>query len=196
MFKKNLFLFLSIILISCGGEEANVNSVEESINETQTSTEIIDDSADETNNDNTFDKSEKLIVGESYNLSEQLTYTADTYSSSDSNIASVSEEGNLSIHKAGVVQITAKNSSSSETTIFEIFSKASDFHFKSWVGENDSLIDFNDSLLGLTFIRSTEEDCQPILLINCGSYDSSIIDGTEVSDNITTIDNPGLILPR
>jgi hypothetical protein len=191
MFKKILFLFLSVILISCGGEEADVNSVEESINETQTSTEIIDDSADETNNDNTFDKSEKLIVGESYNLSEQLTYTADTYSSSDSNIASVSEEGNLSIHKAGVVQITAKNSSSSETTIFEIFSKASDFHFKSWVGENDSLIDFNDSLLGLTFIRSTEEDCQPILLINCGSYDSSIIDGTEVSDNITTIDNPG-----
>jgi hypothetical protein len=191
MFKKILFLFLSISLISCGGEKADDTSAEESINKTQTSTEINDDSADEANNDDTFDNSEKRIVGESYNLSGQLTHTADTYSSSDPNIATVSEEGNVSIHKSGVVQITAINSSSLETTILEIFSKEPDFHFKSWVGENDSLIDFNDSLLGLTFIRSTEEDCQPILLINCGTYDSSIIDGTEVSDNITTINNPG-----
>ena len=42
------------------------------------------------------------------------------------------------------------------------------------------------SLFRLTFIRSTEENCQPILLVDCGTYDSSLIDGFEIVDDITT----------
>lgn len=92
----------------------------------------------------------------------------------------------VNVHKAGVAQITAENSSSTEMTIVDILSKETEFYFKSWVDENDSPINFNNSLFRLTFIRSTEENCQPILLVDCGTYDSSLIDGFEIVDDITT----------
>lgn len=216
MQKTLLILLTSLILISCGGQsdsDSSSSASEENTNENGNS-EIESSGENEesegTTEEDTPEDSEsenpvtenpdidviqlgeqsKRIVGEVFDLKTQIDIDADTFTSSDTSIATVDSAGQVNILKPGVVEITAE-SSTQEVTVVDVFAKDANFYFKSWVGETDSQLDFNASLFGLSYVRSTEETCDPILLTDCGSYEKDIITSNTVVDNITTLNSPG-----
>ncbi|QBY05030.1 hypothetical protein E2K93_11825 [Thalassotalea sp. HSM 43] len=210
-------LLMSLLVVSCGGgsSKASVPAVSDGSGSTDNDSGA-DDSSDDSSDDQGSDSDDagsddddagsdddtddtppkhfensKRIVGETYNINAQFSLNADTFSSSDETIATVDEQGQVSVHKAGFAELTAEDSNNAEVTNIALYAKDADFHFTSWVGADDSLIDVNDSLTGLSFIRSTEENCQPIPLIDCGMYETDVLEGDAITDAITTLDSPG-----
>ncbi len=157
------------------------------------------------------DEFSKRVVSEGFDISGAVTPGDSGYQSSNPAIAMVSDNGWVEILQPGEVTISSVASDTTNTTSttkalpsnsktlsshpsstsVEIIAKDNHFFFKTWVGEDDTILDFNDSLYGLTVFIGAGQNCNPITEENCETLNGQIISEANIVDQNSTLSDPG-----
>lgn len=148
----------------------------------------------------TAEEYSKRIVNERFDITGAFPSANTIYQSSDESIATVDANGWVEILATGEVTITSSapnevsGSSLPKTqssNSIDLIVKERDFHVKSWVGENDTLLNFNETLFGLTLFTGGGLYCDPFSGENCDTLTSEIISDGDIVDTFSNLNNPG-----
>ncbi len=131
-----------------------------------------------------------LFLGDSYqNLATSTTNPNGTmtYSSSDASVATVANNGTVSLLSAGTTTITAsvtaEGAFAAGSNSYTLVVTNGDIPFAAWVGSNNTEVDFPAITSGLQFYSETSNDCW-----SCGGY-SFNLNGTTVTDTIANLNS-------
>jgi len=128
-----------------------------------------------------------MIVGDvNTNVAISPSAGAITYSSSNASIADVDVNGQVTAYSAGSVTITADQVANgiypADSVNYQVDVVASSFTMTTWIGANDTSIDFSAGTDGIEFYRSTDANCDINNYASCSNGQLNILNVSTVTD--------------
>ena len=139
----------------------------------------------------------KLIVGGTkYNVATGDGFGNLTYSSNDEAIARVDAiSGEVTAIAKGSVIITAHMKADvnylSASAQYNVDIQSDDFSFHAWLGQNDSVITFEDDVSGIEMYRTTDADCWLYTINDCTNGTSEILteNQPQITDSVANLNS-------
>lgn len=135
----------------------------------------------------------KVLVNDNYINSISGVKGNVRYQSGDPDVASVGNDGVVTLLKTGEVQITVSVEESTnyhgaeQAYLLEIAPR--NIQVNALVGTTDAQLTFSAEAQGLTLLRTTDENCDLEDIYNCAEGQSEVISEFDITDTALTIDN-------
>jgi hypothetical protein len=118
-----------------------------------------------------------------------------TYSSDNTTVATVDNNGKVMIKAAGSAIISASIAADSTyllaTTNYSIKAAPSDILMTAWIGKTNTLVNFPAEANGLWLYRSSQLNCNIDNYPSCAFGQFNILNGTTITDTASTNDRTG-----
>ncbi|MES2826229.1 MAG: Ig-like domain-containing protein [Pseudomonadota bacterium] len=115
-----------------------------------------------------------------------------TYSSSDTNVATVDSSGLVTVVGVGRAVITANKAEDTRyLSAMASYTVNVGVAITAWVGSQDTLVNFPTEMNGFEFYRSSESNCDFTNYLNCLDGQMSVLTGSVVTDTAATLARAG-----